>query len=64
MDLVIRRSRLQGREGSWDIGIQGDRIAAVADRLKDQGAEELDAAGRLVAPTYVNGHVHLDKCNL
>ena len=64
MDLVIRKCRLQGREGSWDIGIQGDRIAAVTDRLKDQGAEELNAAGRLVAPTYVNGHVHLDKCNL
>ncbi len=64
MDLVIRKSRLQGREGSWDIGIQGDRIAAVAERLEDQGTEEIEAAGRLVAPTYVNGHVHLDKCNL
>ncbi len=42
MDLVIRKSRLQGREGTWDIGIQGDCIAAVAERLEDQGAEEIE----------------------
>jgi cytosine deaminase len=64
MDLVIRKCRLQGREGTWDIGIQGDHIAAVAERLQGQAAEEIEAAGLLVAPTYVNGHVHLDKCNL
>jgi len=64
MDLVIRGARLLGRHGSWDIGVQGDRIAAVAERIDDKGVQEIQADGRLVAPTYVNGHVHLDKCNL
>jgi cytosine/creatinine deaminase len=64
LSLIIRGARLQGRPGQWDIGIQDDRIAVVAEGLEDKAVEELDAAGRLVAPTYVNGHVHLDKCNL
>jgi hypothetical protein len=25
---------------------------------------EVDAAGNLVLPTYINGHIHLDKCFL
>lgn len=64
MDLVIRKARLQGQEGTWDVGIQGDRIVAVAEHIQERGAKEIDAGGRLIAPTYVNGHVHLDKCNL
>ena len=64
MDLIVRGARLAGRPGSWDIGIEGERIAAVAERIDRQAPEEIDAQGRLAAPTYVNGHVHLDKCNL
>ena len=64
MDLIIRDARLVGREGRWDIGIEGDRIADIAERLDQQASDEIAAEGRLVAPTYVNGHVHLDKCNL
>ena len=64
MDLIIRNAGLLDRQGTWDVGIQGDRIAAVEQRIAEQGDEEFDAAGRLVAPTYVNGHTHLDKCNL
>ncbi len=64
MDIIIRQARLRGREGTWDIGISADRIAAVAERLPDEAAREVDAAGNLVLPTYVNGHIHLDKCFL
>ena len=64
MDLVIRGAQLLDRQGIWDIGVQGDRIAALADRIEEKGVQEIAAEGRLVAPTYVNGHVHLDKCNL
>jgi cytosine deaminase len=64
MDLIIRQARLLDRELLCDIGIRGGRIETIADRVDTEAAEELDAAGRLVTPTYVNGHVHLDKCNL
>lgn len=64
MDTVVRQARLMGRDGSWDIGIEKGRIAAVERQLPAGKGAEIDAGGRLAAPTYVNGHVHLDKCNL
>jgi len=64
VDIIIRQARLRGREGIWDIGISADRIAAVAEHLLDGAAMEVDAAGNAVLPTYVNGHIHLDKCFL
>jgi cytosine/creatinine deaminase len=64
VDIIIRQARLRGREGTWDIGISADRIAAVAEHLPDGAAMEVDAAGNIVLPTYVNGHIHLDKCFL
>jgi cytosine deaminase len=64
VDLIVRNGKLRDRPGTWDIGIRGERIASIAEHLPEQGRREIDAAGRLVAPTYVNGHVHLDKSNL
>lgn len=64
MDLVIKGGRLLDRDGLWDVGIVKDRIAAVERSLSAEGAKEVAASGNLIAPTYVNGHVHLDKCNL
>ena len=64
MDLIIRNACRLDQDGQWDIGINGDRIADISHRIEGSAANELDAAGRLATPTYVNGHVHLDKCNL
>lgn len=64
MDLIIRNASLRGQPGAWDIGVTGGRITVVAEKLAEQGAQELDAGGNLVMPTYVNGHIHLDKCFL
>ena len=64
MDTIIRGARIDARDGTWDIGIAGGRIAAIDRAIGTKAGQEIAAAGRLVAPTYVNGHVHLDKCNL
>ncbi len=64
MDTIIRQARLRGRGGTWDIGIADERIAAIAEHLHDDATTEVDAAGNLVLPTYINGHIHLDKCFL
>ncbi|MCY4640228.1 MAG: dihydroorotase family protein [Chloroflexi bacterium] len=42
-----------------DIGISGERIAAIAERLSAPAARTIDAAGRLVFPGLVDSHVHL-----
>lgn len=62
MDLILRNARLveaAGRE-TVDIGIERGVIAAIEPRLAAEG-QELDAGGRLVAPGFVETHIHLDK---
>ena len=62
MDHVIRNASLRGRDGLWQIGIEKGRIAAIATELP-AGAEETDAKGRLVTESFVDCHIHLDKCH-
>src|SRR5689334_12758691 len=60
LDLIIRGANLaDGRQGV-DIGIQGDKIAAVEPALKASAAKEIDAKGRLVSPPFVDPHFHMD----
>ena len=61
MDLIIRNARLRGREDLPDVGIAGDRIEAIAPHLPGGAAEEIDAAGHLTTPSFVEPHIHLDK---
>ncbi len=61
-DLVIAGGRVVDGSGApWfvaDIGIRGDRIARIGD-LRAAGATlRLDAAGLVVAPGFVDPHVH------
>ena len=42
-----------------DVGIVGDRIVAVGN-LDESAREEIDAAGRIVAPGFVDIHTHYD----
>src|SRR3972149_2401559 len=60
MDLIIRRAALQGREGLHDVGIRGDRIAAIAPQIPDGAPREIDATGDLVTPALIETHIHLD----
>jgi cytosine deaminase len=62
MDTIIRNVRLKdgADQPTYDIGIEGGRIAAVEPHLAADG-EELDAGGRMVSPGFVETHIHLDK---
>lgn len=60
-DLVIRRARIDGSPSLADIAIAGGRIVDVAARIEHDSDHELDAEGRLVAPAFVEPHMHLDK---
>jgi cytosine deaminase len=60
MDLILRGARLAGRPGLFDIGIDQTRIAAIEPKLAAEGAE-IDLAGRLVSPGFIETHIHLDK---
>src|SRR4051812_27119594 len=60
MDLVIRNASLPDGRRHIDIAIEGARIAAVGERLPVSGAREIDAAGDLVTPPFVDAHFHMD----
>lgn len=57
-DLLLRGGTVyDGRGGSpfvADVGIRGDRIAAVGDLSTARAAEEIDARGLAVAPGFIN----------
>jgi len=59
-DLAIRNARTRGASDLTDIGITAGRIAAMHSRL-GPAARDVDAAGRLVTPSFVDPHLHLDK---
>ena len=66
MDLVLRNARILGRDyaETFDIGIDAGRIADIAPTIAIDDAaagQSLDLAGRLVAPSFVETHIHLDK---
>lgn len=61
MDLVIRNATLPDGRRGIDIGIEAGRIAAVEPMLAAQGAREIDAAGDLVTPPFVDAHFHMDS---
>jgi cytosine deaminase len=60
MDTIIRNATLpDGRQGV-DLGIRDGRIVEVAPHLEATAAQELDAAGMLVSPPFVDAHFHMD----
>jgi cytosine deaminase len=60
MDLIIRGANLPDGRTGIDIGIMGERIAAVEKHLQAKAAREIDARGRLVCPPFVDAHFHMD----
>jgi len=65
-DLVIRGAYPWGMEpgGPVDVAVDAGRISAVGPSLSESGREEWRAGGRLLLPSLVDPHHHLDKACL
>ncbi len=61
MDLIVRNARLRGRDELVDIAIEGENIARIEPGIQGTAEREIDAGGRLVTPTFIDPHLHLDK---
>ncbi len=67
-DLVLRNASVIDGTGapafSSDVAITNDRVTAIGASLKLTGAAELDVAGRVVAPGFIDVHTHDDRAVL
>jgi cytosine/creatinine deaminase len=61
IDLIIRRVRIEDREGLHDIAVDAGRIIAIAPSIEESASVELDGDGRLASPALIEPHIHLDK---
>ena len=50
-----------GRRRRADVAITGDRVAAVGVVARTEGAREIDVAGKIVAPGFIDVHTHDDR---
>ena len=64
-DLIVRGGHIvDGTGNPWfagDVGIRGDRIAAVGHLAGAQARREIDARGLVVAPGFIDMHTHSDQ---
>ena len=62
-DLIIRGGRVvtPAGVGSWDVVVQGERIAAVTQpgAIGAEGARVIDASGKIVVPGGIEPHAHI-----
>lgn len=67
-DLLIRNASIVDGTGApryvGDIGITGDRIARIGDLSALHGEIEIDQAGRIAAPGFIDAHTHDDRLML
>jgi len=63
-DLVLKGGRVVDGTGNpafrADVGVRGDRIAAVGALGDAEARERLDVTGLVVAPGFIDTHVHAD----
>ncbi len=67
-DILIRNASIIDGTGApryaGDIGIRGDRIARIGDLAEASSPIEIDLAGRIAAPGFIDAHTHDDRLML
>jgi cytosine deaminase len=61
-DLLVRNAQIHRQQGLVDIAIHDGSFVRIGADLRDDATagREIDAAGRLVVPPFIDAHVHLD----
>lgn len=68
IDVVIRGGQVMDGSGGprfpADVGLRGDRIAAIGEIPANVGRSSIDAAGKIVSPGFIDAHTHDDRALL
>jgi len=63
MQLILRQGRVvdptQKLNQIADVGVDDGRIVEIASKIRKSGRKEIDARGLIVAPGFIDMHVHL-----
>ena len=63
MQLILRQGRVvdptQNLDQTADLGVEQGRVVEISQRIPGRAAVEIDAAGLIVMPGFVDMHVHL-----
>ncbi|WP_421929933.1 N-acyl-D-amino-acid deacylase family protein [Nitratireductor rhodophyticola] len=64
-DILIRNALVIDGTGAEryaaDVGVSGDRIAAIGNLAGARGETEIDATGLILAPGFIDSHTHDDR---
>jgi N-acyl-D-amino-acid deacylase len=64
-DLIIRNAMVADGSGApgrvADVAVRGDRIALIAPIITGDATSELDAAGLMLSPGFIDAHTHDDR---
>lgn len=61
LDVLLRNCTLPDGRSGMDLGVEQGRIVALQPQLAAQAALEIDCAGQLVSPPFVDAHFHMDS---
>jgi cytosine/creatinine deaminase len=60
-DLLVRNARLGVKDELIDLGVCDGIFTHIEEKIAGAAKRELDVAGRLVVPPFVEAHMHLDS---
>ncbi len=61
LDLIIRNANLPDGRRGYDIAVQDGRVRELAPAIGAMARKEIDAAGCLATPPFVDSHFHMDS---